>query len=305
MAVAIASALLSLSAAAPQRWEQAGGALKLGTLHGYAAQPNVRVPVGVATKLPWAIADAEQPREARNLRLLCETRVGTKTVSFLSLGDRTVLIAAFTDRPLQKPQDDIWLETNFLLHGDNLTAAPYDVRRPSATADWAYVYDQNGDGRIDHLAFLIGPLNIEPPNSPEDLPVADAQGAFHDVQGSRLKKWFAWINKFAFWQAIDDNGDGRMDWLAIPARQRSNGWIRGWAVIPWTDTQSGFNCEILDRSGAAIEPCVASGARDYESVSRTAFRWPLHPEAHFNEAVRGSEACHIGRDQLRRMPPSS
>jgi hypothetical protein len=269
-----------------------------------AATVQHSLPLSVSSKVRWAVTDAEQPRDGKNLKLLCETHVGEKTVSFLSLGDGTVLIAAFTDRPLRDPTKDIWLQTYFLRWDGNLTAAPYDTRRPSATADWAYVYDQNGDGRIDHLAFLIGPLNIEPPDAPADLPVTGPDGSFGALKGSLLKKWFRSINKFGFWQAIDENGDGKVSWLAIPARKKSNGWFRGWAVISQAGASIGPACQILDRDGAPLEACAAKGTRNYESTSRTVELWSSNPQIHLNEAIKGEEACHIGRGDLRRMMPS-
>lgn len=257
----------------------------------------------VAAKLRWAVTDVEQIRDEKHLKLQCQTRIEQTIVSFLSLGDATTLIAAFTDRALKNPTKDVWLQQYFLEQGGTLTAGSYDLRRPSATANWAYVYDQDGDGRIDHLAFLIGPLNIEPPNPPDDLPKAAPDRSFHNVEGSQLKKWFRWINKFSFWQAIDDNADGKIDWIATPARKKVNGWIRGWAVIPWTGEASTPGCQILDGEGAWLEPCYAMNHRDYDSSSRTAHLWTSDPQSALTEALRGAQACNLGRHQLRRMRP--
>ncbi len=298
-AAVIALGLALSSATLPQ----AQAEVQSSRTNALAAAVQSSLPVSVSSKLRWAVTDAEQPRDEKNLKLLCQTRVGEKTVSFLSLGDRTVLIAAFIDRPLRDPTKDIWLQTYFLRWDGNLTAGSYDMRRPSATADWAYVYDQNGDGRIDHLAFLIGPLNIEPPGPPADLPVARPDGSFGALKGSVLKKWFRWINKYGFWQAIDENGDGKVDWLASPARKKSNGWFRGWAVVSQTGAPIGPACQIVDSDGAPLDACAAKGTQIYESTSRTVELWSSNPQIHLDEAIKGGEACHIGRGDLRRMMP--
>lgn len=254
------------------------------------AQRSDRLAVG--NLLTWATADTLQPRSEAYLKLLCAAQVNGQTISFASLDDNKVLLAAFSAGPLADPRKDIWLKPR--------VRRAEDRPRPTEAKNLAYVYDQNDDGRIDHLAFWIGTLNVEPPNAPADLP-PNVGSRIRNVPWSWITQYWEWLARPAFWQAIDQNGDGVVDWLAFPARKKSNGWYRGWMAVPQT-AQAGSKCEVRDRDWRLIGECVARSGDSYESASMIARSYTLDPQERMNELLAAARACHLGRGDFRRMP---
>ncbi len=236
-----------------------------------------------------AAADAALKRDNGKLKAICEATVDGIFVTFVSTGDNKATIAALSKTPLEHLSMQISLGPMIVSEGQK---SEYE-----GTSDWAYIYDQNGDGRIDYISFLNGPSPVEGP-APQPDPPANKhheRGRVSIPEGSLLE-----LFPYTFWQAIDEDGDGRLDWAAYPAEKKSNSWYRGWGLV----SMHGGNCTILDRDGSYLEPCsVTRDGKDYESASRfVSRRWEDMPEQVFGWISRGAQACKLPAAAYRRLP---
>jgi hypothetical protein len=253
----------------------------------------------IAKVLLDAVHDADSPPGETTLRVVCAARVQAgPVVSFIGSSDGPVLLASLTENPLVDPTRDITLR---LPTGDQPQA------RPSATADWGYVYDHDRDGRIDHLVFLIGPTLMEPENPPTNLPPITGMD---DVTSRVTAALFAPDSlRYGFWQLLDTDHDGAMDTLAYPAMQKSNGWFRGWAVLSDPGAAPARRtCRIMDRDGRVIEGCTATtgsaggvddGHGGYEGQTASAHEHALRPDLVWDALQQGANACRLKADNLR------
>lgn len=266
-----------------------------------AVQATAQPVAPISKVLLDAVHDASAPPSEKTLRVVCAAKVKTgPVVSFVGSTDGRVLLASFTESPLADPSRDIAL-LHWSLSADQQRAGP------SATIDWGYVYDHNKDGRIDHLVFLIGPMLMEPDNPPANLPPVIG---LDDVASRVTAAMFAPDSmRTGFWQLLDTNHDGVADALAYPAMQKSNGWVRGWAVLTDIGAAPGRRtCRIMDRDGRVIEGCTATtgsaggvddGHGGYEGRTASAHEHALRPDLLWDALQQGASACKLKADNFR------
>jgi hypothetical protein len=272
-----------------------------------AAAQAVQAPVSGQTAAPIAkvlldaVHDADSPPDGKTLRVLCAAKVETgPVVSFVGAADGRVLLATLTESPLVDPSREIALLRWSL-------EAEQQQPGPSSTMDWGYVYDHDRDGRIDHLAFLIGPMLFEPEVPPPNLPPVTG---LDEVSRRVTAALFAPDStRTGFWQLLDTDHDGAMDTLAYPAMQKSNGWIRGWAVL--TDPGAAparRTCRIMDRDGRVIEGCTAvagsaggidDGHGGYEGSTASAHEHAQRPDLVWEALQQGANACRLKAGNFR------
>ena len=84
-------------------------------------------------------------------------------ISFLGAEPGRIQLVAFTKAAITAPPDVITLRPRY---------APLPTARtgPQGTLDWAYVYDRNGDGRVDYLVHLQNAHAVLPDTVPADFP---------------------------------------------------------------------------------------------------------------------------------------
>jgi hypothetical protein len=242
-------------------------------------------------------------------------------VSFVGAADGRVLLATFTGEPLVDPGREVGLlhlprpidlaktPGGVLISRGNVAPKPKPANPQvsrSQTWDWGYVYDHNGDGRIDHLVFLIGAMFIEPENAPINLPSLLGPNNIVDRQTAS----FVLDNLQAgFWQLLDVDHDGAIDTLAYPAMQNANGWFRGWAVL--TDPGAAparRTCRIMDRDGRVIEGCTAvaggaggidDGHGGYDGSTASAHEHAQRPDLVWEALQQGANACRLKAGNFR------
>lgn len=245
-------------------------------------------PPSLPARVVAVAADSIAPRREADLRAGCRQTDKEGVVTFVNGPDGRPLIAAFTPTKLADPRRDIWLRPRF--------TSSRDRSRPTGTEDWAYVYDGNGDGRIDHIAYLIGPLPIRTgaPGDAAGPKIIDGK-----VQADSPDAMMAFLAglRFGFWQVGDTDGDGRPDAAAWPAERREDGWYRGWAV----QQLGGAGCRVVAAAGQPEAACGLDG-RDLVADGVKAHQWAPDPAATFARIRAAGEACQFAPGSLRPLP---
>lgn len=251
-------------------------------------------PAALSARVVAAEADAIAPRREQDLRAGCRQRDAEGHVTFVNGADGRPLLVALTQRPLADPRRDIWLSPHFL--------SARDKGRSTGTEDWAYVLDENGDGRIDHIAYLIGPLPVRT-GAPGEAPVPPIIDGSVKVTGvDAMAAFFARL-RFGFWQVIDMDGDGTADAAAWPAERKEDGWHRGWALQRLGDPSA---CWLVDAQGRPEQACTLDeGGRDLVSESAKAHLWAKDSAGVFARILNAAAACRFGPGSLRRAVPPS
>jgi hypothetical protein len=100
---------------------------------------------------------------------------------------------------------------------------------PSPAQDWGYVFDRNGDGKVDYLCYFMGPMPVEGADFPADFPKREADGKL------RLKKeeieFLVRHMKAVFYHVADDDFDGRADGVVIFSMDPDRNWVNGWGLF--------------------------------------------------------------------------
>lgn len=238
-------------------------------------------------------AEADAPPAQEALKPFCAQQTEGGVISFVTSGTDKVVLVALSAQPLADVQRDIWLSPRFARAGEDAQA--------TGTQDWAYIYDGNGDGQIDHMAFLIGPLPTEPRTAGKGLP--NISGDQVRIKNPAMLDEILKAMRFGFWQVRDEDGDGVPDSMAMPARRKENGWYRGWAIFDRRATSEDASCRFIDRDGRPAGGCRAaqeSGA--YENNRLSTHVWVRDPGPIFSAILDAAKACKIQPSQLRPVP---
>lgn len=225
----------------------AAALLALSGLQAGAAEPLSRG--GITTFYPVATAEAQTRHAMADYRLACtrEARPESGGSYYISLvSNRSGRIALVAISPI--PPSD--------------AASLFNLRSPGATRDWAYVWDRNGDGRIDYLAYYLG-TEMVVTNGP--LPKGFPAGTNVRLNGTQLEYVIRHM-RMTFYHAADDNYDGRVDAVVFPNRDASTPlWVKGFFVLRSThfdgrvDREWAFASDITKPMGPA--PLNAHGYR--------------------------------------------
>lgn len=218
------------------------------------------------------VREAEALTAKGKLAIGCAAKTGEWTTTFLRQRKGPAVIAAFADRPLRDVGKD-W-------------------SRSRAMRDWAHVHDRNGDGRIDHIVFNIGPLPLAPPGKAALPVIADGT-----IAGDAVMVVLENM-RTAYWQAIDSNGDGKLDWLGVPAMRKDNGWYSGWALLSLRE--SATQCTLVDSDGRTGGTCTEAADGTIAGETATARRWVRQPQIVFDAILQGAAACRLSATDLRR-----
>ncbi len=130
-------------------------------------------------------------------------------LSFLTTERGRIQIAALTKAPIARPAEAIALKPRF-------NPLPTARVGPAGTLDWAYVYDRNGDGRIDYLVYLQNAYAVLPEPLPPDFPKPEMRPD-GSVRGSMdLLHAMIYNAQMVFSHYADDRFDGRVDAVVVP-----------------------------------------------------------------------------------------
>ena len=193
-------------------------------------------PLGAQSDLvsfyPTAQATIANPPAAESLRVTCgfEIRAGDTPLgvrgwfSLLAPPGQPAWIAAFTKQPIKKP-------------GDALSTTPRYGPLPTArvtsgsTLDWAWIWDRNGDGHADYVAYLQNAHPVLPDPVPDGfpMPVRSADGSYTLT----LEFVHAMIENAAmmFRHYADDDFNGSADGAVVEEfDDRRPTFVRGWVA---------------------------------------------------------------------------
>lgn len=277
-------------------WKAFGvGTMLVGALPAAQAQPGLGAakPASTEAAVVAVATEADEPPAQESLKPLCAQHTEGGVISFVTGGADRVLLVALSAQPLEDVQRDIWLSPRFSRAGEDQQA--------TGTQDWAYVYDGNGDGRIDHMAFLIGPLPTEPRNAGKRLP--NISGSQLRIKNPAMLDEILKAMRFGFWQVRDEDGDGVPDNMAMPARRKDTGWYTGWAIFDRRATSEDASCRFVDRLGRPAGGCrAAQEPGGYENNRLATHVWVRDPGPIFSAILDAAQACKIQPGQLRAVP---
>ena len=183
----------------------------------------------------YSVAEATiaGPPAADSLRVVCtmevrasDTPIGANGwFSFLApRSDSSAWIAAFTARRMRRVPDAITTRRLF---------NPLPTGKPSGsgTLDWAWIWDRNGDGRADYIAYLQNAMGVLPEPLPDSFPAPtrNPDGSFRLTQPFL----YALIDAatMVFRHYADDDFDGRVDVAVVEEADLERPmFVRGWVV---------------------------------------------------------------------------
>lgn len=173
----------------------------------FALAPPARAAGGDAVAFyPQAQAWAQARHDIRELRIACTRRSGDVYVTLLADGSGKTVLAAFSGAA---PRDAASLFTG-----------------AGATRDWAWIWDRNGDGAADYLAFYLG-TELVVRELPPDFP----RGKSPKLSAAQLDFVLHHMRQ-TFYHAADDNFDGRADVAIYPLRDAETWlWVKGGFVL--------------------------------------------------------------------------
>lgn len=206
-----------------------------------AAQAADAAPQEIRHFHKQAYALTLSPPDPASFRTVCETDLADRRVSFIAAGDGPVIIAAITAGHIADPRKDISTMPAFF----EKAGQPGLSVTPGPVADWGYVWDRNRDGRIDYLAYLIGPNPVKPKGASFGLPAPGKPFASKEQYLTVIKSL-----RQVFWHMADEDFDGEADAFALMGRE-SSGWWRDWFIVS-------TSAEVLP-SGADAFECSLEG----------------------------------------------
>lgn len=235
-----------------------------------------------------AIATAWGPPDATSkLHVLCHVGMGEKYLNYIDTGNGTICVVSFTTRKMKNPQKEMSLKMNMMVN-------PIRFTYPG-TQDWAYVFDRNGDRKVDYIAYLMGPM----PKKEWDK--ERPKGFYREKQKFDTASFHYIIDHFEgiFYHWIDSDYDGKTDWLIYYETDPNEGnllsWVDHWLLIHrpaegqpikaprwFRDSQKGF---------IGHSPKNESGiyyrydAKEIKNISISDFVWPDEMLRQVNDGI--------------------
>lgn len=163
-----------------------------------------------------AEAKIKTPPDEAYLEVICRKKIDNLYVTFVGWEADKVLLAAITQKKLKHPDKEILLK----LQGQTGVA-------PTAgtVLDWGYVYDRNGDGKIDYVSFLVGPMPFKKQDYPSNYPKRG-----HTISSKQLEALLESMG-LLFTHRADDNYDGKVDAAVIEALDPETNWVDGRMLV--------------------------------------------------------------------------
>jgi len=167
-----------------------------------------------------AVKRTDSPPDESRLSVECREKIDNIYVTFVGVEKGKVLLAAITQEKLKKPDKHILLKVYNTKSLENPILPSGDY-----VMDWGYVYDRNGDGKIDYVVYNIGPMPFKQKDFPEDYPKSGQSLNLSDIE--LLFKSMRLL--FTHW--ADDNYDGKVDAVVFEAVDPESNWVEGWTAV--------------------------------------------------------------------------
>jgi hypothetical protein len=239
---------------------------------------------------------AESPPDESSLKIVCQKKVGDRYVTFAGVDGKTLLLATVTPFKLRDASKSLWLRQRFV---------PAGARgRKQTTSDWGYVFDRNGDGRVDYVCFLMGPMPIKPADFPADFPKADAQG--HIAMSREQLDYFMKHSAFVFRHYADENFDGELDAVLVEELDPERMWVDRWLVAKSSHFDGVMDtawCFTDDPSVPQSVPEKADGGYRWHGYGREimdAAYLEGFSQTVYSPLRAGAEACGLTKDSFWR-----
>ncbi len=236
---------------------------------------------------------ALDPPAAASLRRLCAARASSGTLeaeaTFAGFRPGEASLAVLTDAPIRDVSRAVWLEPRFV---SSELAARTERDWPELTLDRGWVFDRNGDGRLDRYGFVTGPAAVAP-EGPPDPP--DLSGGL-DMAAVALPME---TTPCRFRQIVDSDFDGAPDAPLAPA-MREDGRAEGVMLLEGIERPGGpAACRWRsDREPGPARECRATpSGRETVDGAMTAITARFGPDilrtlsGHFRLVEAGVRAC--------------
>ncbi|HYQ87128.1 MAG TPA: hypothetical protein VES59_07800 [Bacteroidota bacterium] len=165
---------------------------------------------------PHADTVCQFPRSDQELTVVCQKKILRRYITFIGMkGDSRILLAAVTLKPLTDVQKSISLSVDF----DGIRPNPGKV------STWGYVYDRNGDGRIDYMALVGGAAAYKTADFPDDFPLREKLLSLQQID------YYVGHCKTVFNHWADDNFDGTLDAVIHIDMDPQRDWVERQIVV--------------------------------------------------------------------------
>ncbi len=168
-----------------------------------------------------AEARIQSPPDEAYLQVICRKKIDNLYVTFVGWERGKVLLAAITQQKLKHPDKEILLKVQLKRLPGQTGVAP----SAGNVLDWGYVYDRNGDGKIDYVSYLVGPMPFKKQDYSADYPKLG-----HPITSKQLEILLQSMG-LLFTHRADDNYDGKVDAAVIEALDPETNWVEGRMVI--------------------------------------------------------------------------
>lgn len=210
----------------------------------------------------YHIADsvASYPPADQHLVIMCQKKIDRYYVSFLSLkSELKARIAVVTIEPFTEP-DSIGLTVSF------------NSYRPSTgkVNTWGYIFDRNGDGRIDYMALLGGAAAFKTADFPENYPRRNGYFTRNQLE------YFVEHCRLIFNHWADDNDDGLVDAVVHVDMDSTRDWVDRHLLV----RSKAFNRSFDDAWGFYDSPDETPQATPF-----TAESVPFHSLTNVHDAI--------------------
>jgi hypothetical protein len=163
------------------------------------------------------------------------------------------------------------------------------------------VRDVNGDGKIDYVAYNVGPAPFKKKDFPADFPKRDEALTWHQFEITLDSMGLIFTHR------ADDNYDGKVDAAVIEALDPERDWVEGWMVIRSTKFDGALDegwffkddINVKERTAERVgngfrARSVAIGHRDFDSIELDRMNSAM---SMFNEAA---EKCKLTNSSFYR-----
>jgi len=180
----------------------------------------------IVTFYPLADSVSMTPYPIRYYEIKCRKNLMNRYVTFIGRKkEKTILIAAISLAPIKKLSNEMRLEVEF--RGPR----PY----LGEVSTWGYIFDRNGDGKIDYLALVGGAAAIE------DSTIADDFPGFQSPMNVKQFGQYIEHTRILFNHWADDNYDGEIDAVIHYDMDPIRNWMKRWLVTRSTKFDGRFD----------------------------------------------------------------